>query len=95
MRAHPATTLIVDHLGLHQPPYLPVTDPPWRDLDRLLALAGTAPCPGQPAPQTDTRPSSLCPQSPIPWTDGTQRHDDRHRSLPEFPDVRARPGDRT
>ena len=47
MRAHPATALIVDHLGLHQPPYLPVTDPPWRDLDRLLALAGTAPCPGQ------------------------------------------------
>ncbi|MGX4655215.1 amidohydrolase family protein [Micromonospora sp. SCSIO 07396] len=39
-RAHPATTLIVDHLGLNQPPYLPVTDPPWRDLDRLLALAG-------------------------------------------------------
>jgi predicted TIM-barrel fold metal-dependent hydrolase len=38
-RAHPELVLIVDHLGLHQPPYLPVGDQPWGELDRLLDLA--------------------------------------------------------
>ncbi|MFD5827890.1 amidohydrolase family protein [Lentzea sp. NPDC060358] len=38
-RAHPALPLVVDHLGLPQPPYQPVADPAWGDLGHLLALA--------------------------------------------------------
>ena len=38
-RAHPATSLIIDHLGLSQPPFTPADDPPWRDLGQLLKLA--------------------------------------------------------
>ncbi|WP_203840542.1 amidohydrolase family protein [Winogradskya humida] len=38
-RARPGLALVVDHLGLDQPPYLPVSDSPWRGLDQLVALA--------------------------------------------------------
>ncbi|WP_367123825.1 amidohydrolase [Streptomyces phytohabitans] len=38
-RAHPSLPLVVDHFGLHQPPYMPADDPPWRDFGELLKLA--------------------------------------------------------
>ncbi|TMU99892.1 amidohydrolase [Streptomyces sp. DASNCL29] len=38
-RAYPTLPLIIDHLGLSQPPFMPADDPPWRDLGQLLALA--------------------------------------------------------
>jgi predicted TIM-barrel fold metal-dependent hydrolase len=38
-RAHPELTVVVDHLGLLQPPSYPCESPPFRSLDRLLALA--------------------------------------------------------
>ncbi|MFS7878427.1 amidohydrolase [Streptomyces asiaticus] len=38
-RAYPTLPLIIDHLGLNQPPFMPADDPPWRDLGQLLALA--------------------------------------------------------
>jgi L-fuconolactonase len=38
-RAHPSLPLIVDHLGLSQPPFAPVETEPWRDLPSLLALS--------------------------------------------------------
>lgn len=38
-RKYPSLTLVVDHLGLRQPPLMAADDPPWRDLDDLLALA--------------------------------------------------------
>ncbi|MFE9183879.1 amidohydrolase family protein [Micromonospora haikouensis] len=38
-RAHPSLPLVVDHLGLAQPPYQTPDDPAWRDLAHLLALA--------------------------------------------------------
>ena len=38
-RAHPELTVVVDHLGLPQPPSYPRDSPPFRSLDRLLALA--------------------------------------------------------
>ncbi|GAA2687193.1 MULTISPECIES: amidohydrolase [Actinosynnema] len=39
-RARPSLRLVVDHLGLDQPPYLPAGDPPWGGLPDLLAMAG-------------------------------------------------------
>jgi L-fuconolactonase len=39
IEAHPELTLIVDHLGLPQPPMDEREDPPWRSLDALLELA--------------------------------------------------------
>ncbi len=39
-RAYPTLTLIIDHLGLNQLPFMPPDDPPGRDLGQLLALAG-------------------------------------------------------
>ncbi|WP_275559449.1 amidohydrolase family protein [Streptomyces sp. 5-6(2022)] len=38
-RAYPTLPLIIDHLGLNQPPFMPPDDPPWRDLRQLLTLA--------------------------------------------------------
>lgn len=38
-RAHPNTTLVIDHLGLKQPFEPPVPDAPFAELDALLALA--------------------------------------------------------
>ncbi|GLU46568.1 amidohydrolase family protein [Nocardiopsis ansamitocini] len=38
-RSHPELPLIIDHMGLNQPPLIPADDPPWRDLGHLLALA--------------------------------------------------------
>ncbi|WP_329057885.1 amidohydrolase family protein [Amycolatopsis sp. NBC_01480] len=38
-RAHPSLPLIIDHLGLNQPPFVPADDPPWHDLEQLLELA--------------------------------------------------------
>ncbi len=39
IEAHPGLTLIVDHIGLPQPPMDQRETPPWRSLDSLLALA--------------------------------------------------------
>ncbi|MGI5129871.1 amidohydrolase family protein [Pseudonocardia sp. CA-107938] len=38
-RAHPQLTVVIDHLGLRQPPTNPRDVPPFRELDSLLALA--------------------------------------------------------
>jgi L-fuconolactonase len=38
-RRHPDLTLIVDHLGMAQPPFHPRDTPPWAKLGELLALA--------------------------------------------------------
>ncbi|MFJ8937347.1 amidohydrolase family protein [Streptomyces sp. NPDC102365] len=38
-RTHPELPLIIDHMGLNQPPLIPADAPPWRDLGHLLSLA--------------------------------------------------------
>ena len=38
-QAHPDLTLIVDHLGLRQPPLEEVDNPPWKRLSELIAVA--------------------------------------------------------
>ncbi|WP_446045721.1 amidohydrolase family protein [Streptomyces olivaceus] len=38
-RAHPGLPLIIDHMGLNQPPLVRADAPPWRDLGSLLSLA--------------------------------------------------------
>src|SRR5579871_6247587 len=38
-QAHPDLTLIVDHLGLRQPPLEPVDNPPWARVSELIELA--------------------------------------------------------
>ncbi|TXL88090.1 amidohydrolase family protein [Streptomyces sp. IB2014 016-6] len=37
--AHPELPLVIDHMGLNQPPFAPADEPPWRDLGQLLSLA--------------------------------------------------------
>lgn len=41
-RAHEGLRIVVDHLGMAQPPLNPRLDPPWRELPDLLGLAGHA-----------------------------------------------------
>lgn len=39
-KAYPGLRIVVDHLGIAQPPLNPRESPPWKGLDGLIALAG-------------------------------------------------------
>ena len=39
-KAYPGLRMVVDHLGIAQPPLNPRESPPWKGLDALIALAG-------------------------------------------------------
>ena len=59
---HPALTIVLDHLGLPQPPVLEVGENPWADLPAVLALARlpnvAVKCSGLPTTSTQPYPFS-------------------------------------